>query len=144
MPDLVFTSWWLYAVTFAVILGIIVIAAFVQLVEMVVERISMKLYYALGIFLPLITVNCAILGGSLFMVERSYDFGQSVVYGFGTGVGWAIAIVMLAPLTYRAWQRWGFASLLGLAAMASLGTRTPAPPSESFPTGCSQAKLLRA
>ena len=73
-----------------------VIAAMVQILEMVLDRYFPPLYHALGIFLPLITVNCAILGGSLFMVERGYDFGQSLVYGFGSGVGWALALVALA------------------------------------------------
>ena len=81
-------------------LGLIVyigiIAAMVQILEMVLDRYFPALYHSLGIFLPLITVNCAILGGSLFMVERSYDFGESVVYGIGSGVGWALAIVALA------------------------------------------------
>lgn len=78
-----------------------VIAAVVQVLEMTIEFHAPKLYRALGIFLPLITVNCAILGGTLFMVERSYNFSQSVVYGFGTGVGWALAIVMLASIRER-------------------------------------------
>jgi len=73
-----------------------VIAAIVQILEMALDRFFPALYHALGIFLPLITVNCAILGGSLFMVERGYDFGESVVYGFGSGTGWALAIVVLA------------------------------------------------
>ena len=75
-----------------------VIAAIVQILEMVIDRYFPKLYNALGVFLPLITVNCAILGGSLFMVERNYDFGESVVYGIGSGFGWALAIVLLAGL----------------------------------------------
>ncbi len=73
-----------------------VIAAVVQILEMLLDRFFPALYNALGIFLPLITVNCAILGGSLFMVERNYDFAESVVYGFGSGLGWAIAILALA------------------------------------------------
>lgn len=73
-----------------------VIAAIVQILEMTLDRYFPVLYNALGIFLPLITVNCAILGGSLFMVERHYTFGESLVYGFGSGVGWALAIVALA------------------------------------------------
>jgi len=73
-----------------------VIAAMVQILEMVLDRYFPPLYHALGIFLPLITVNCAILGGSLFMVERGYDFGQSLMYGFGSGTGWALALVALA------------------------------------------------
>ena len=73
-----------------------VIAASVQILEMFLDKYVPALYNALGVFLPLITVNCAILGGSLFMVERDYDFGESVVYGFGSGFGWALAIVALA------------------------------------------------
>jgi Na+-transporting NADH:ubiquinone oxidoreductase subunit E len=73
-----------------------VIAALVQILEMTLDKYVPALYNALGIFLPLITVNCAILGGSLFMVERDYDFAQSVVYGFSSGAGWALAIVLLA------------------------------------------------
>lgn len=73
-----------------------VIAAMVQILEMFLDRFVPALYNALGIFLPLITVNCAILGGSLFMVERDYGFGESVVYGIGSGVGWALAITALA------------------------------------------------
>ncbi len=75
-----------------------VIAALVQILEMTLDRFFPKLYNALGIFLPLITVNCAILGGSLFMVERNYDFGESLVYGLGSGTGWALAIVALAGI----------------------------------------------
>ena len=75
-----------------------VIAAMVQILEMVLDRFFPPLYNALGIFLPLITVNCAILGASLFMEERSYDFGESVVFGFGCGVGWALAIAALAGI----------------------------------------------
>ncbi len=75
-----------------------VIAALVQILEMTLDRYVPKLYNALGIFLPLITVNCAILGGTLFMVERQYDFGQSVVYGIGSGAGWAIALIALAGI----------------------------------------------
>ncbi|ULQ45185.1 NADH:ubiquinone reductase (Na(+)-transporting) subunit E [Flagellatimonas centrodinii] len=73
-----------------------VIAALVQILEMTLDKYVPALYNALGIFLPLITVNCAILGGSLFMVERDYDFAQSAVYGFSSGAGWALAIVLLA------------------------------------------------
>jgi Na+-transporting NADH:ubiquinone oxidoreductase subunit E len=75
---------------------IAVIAAIVQILEMALDRFAPALYNALGIFLPLITVNCAILGGTLFMVERDYTFEQSVVYGFGSGLGWALAIVAMA------------------------------------------------
>ena len=72
------------------------VAAIVQILEMFLDRYVPVLYNALGIFLPLITVNCAILGGTLFMVERSYTFPESVVYGFSSGAGWALAIVLLA------------------------------------------------
>jgi Na+-transporting NADH:ubiquinone oxidoreductase subunit E len=75
-----------------------VIAAMVQILEMTLDRYFPALYQALGIFLPLITVNCAILGGSLFMVERGYDLAESTVYGFGTGLGWALALVLLAGI----------------------------------------------
>lgn len=75
---------------------IAMIAAMVQLVEMALDKFFPPLYHSLGIFLPLITVNCAILGGSLFMVERDYAFSESVVYGFSAGVGWALAIVAIA------------------------------------------------
>jgi Na+-transporting NADH:ubiquinone oxidoreductase subunit E len=75
-----------------------VIAALVQILEMTLDRYVPKLYNALGIFLPLITVNCAILGGTLFMVERHYDLGESVVYGIGSGAGWAIALIALAGI----------------------------------------------
>lgn len=78
-----------------------VIAAMVQILEMALDRFVPALYVALGVFLPLITVNCAILGGSLFMVERDYGFGESVVFGLGTGFGWAIAIVALAGIRER-------------------------------------------
>jgi len=83
------------------IVFIISIAAFVQLVEMIVERQLPVLHHALGIFLPLITVNCAILGVSLFMVIRKYSLVQSVAFGFGSGVGWTMAIVALAGLKKR-------------------------------------------
>jgi len=72
------------------------IAALVQILEMVLDKFFPALYHALGVFLPLITVNCAILGGSLFMIERDYDFTQSVVYGVGSGFGWALAITVMA------------------------------------------------
>ena len=75
-----------------------VIAALVQILEMPLDKYFPKLYNALGIFLPLITVNCAILGGTLFMVERQYNLGESMVYGFGSGVGWAIALIGLAGI----------------------------------------------
>lgn len=75
-----------------------VIAAMVQILEMTLDKYVPSLYNSLGIFLPLITVNCAILGGSLIMVERSYNFPESVVYGFGSGFGWALAIVALAGI----------------------------------------------
>lgn len=75
-----------------------VIAALVQILEMALDRYVPKLYNSLGIFLPLITVNCAILGGTLFMVERQYGFAESVVYGLGSGSGWAFALVALAGI----------------------------------------------
>jgi Na+-transporting NADH:ubiquinone oxidoreductase subunit E len=78
-----------------------VIAALVQILEMFLDKYVPALYNALGVFLPLITVNCAILGGVLFMVERNYGFGESVVYGFGSGVGWALAITALAGIRER-------------------------------------------
>lgn len=75
-----------------------VIAAMVQILEMALDKFFPSLYNTLGIFLPLITVNCAILGGSLFMVQRDYNFGESVAYGFGSGIGWALAIAILAGI----------------------------------------------
>jgi Na+-transporting NADH:ubiquinone oxidoreductase subunit E len=78
-----------------------VIAAMVQILEMVLDRYVPALYNALGIFLPLLTVNCAILGGTLFTVERNYDFAESVVYGFGSGFGWAMAVAALAAIRER-------------------------------------------
>ncbi|GAB1467404.1 NADH:ubiquinone reductase (Na(+)-transporting) subunit E [Candidatus Cloacimonadota bacterium] len=80
------------------IVFIIVIAAFVQLLELIIERYAPALYYTLGIFLPLITVNCAIFGVSLFMVIRNYNFLQSIAYGAGSGIGWLMAIMMLAAI----------------------------------------------
>ncbi len=81
------------------IIFIAVIASFVQLVEMVVERYSPSLYASLGIFLPLIAVNCAILGGSLFMQEKNFNnVGEAAVYGLGSGVGWFLAIVAIAAI----------------------------------------------
>lgn len=74
------------------------IATMVQIVEMVLEKFVPALYSSLGVFLPLIAVNCAILGGSLFMEQRSYQFGEAVVFGFGSGVGWALAIIALAAI----------------------------------------------
>jgi Na+-transporting NADH:ubiquinone oxidoreductase subunit E len=86
---------------FRFILFIIVIAAFVQFVEMVIERYSPVLYQKLGVFLPLITVNCAILGGSLFMVIREYSFIVTVGYGLGSGLGWFLAIIAMAGIRQR-------------------------------------------
>lgn len=95
-------SWLGFPSTDLMFLGLIsyigVIAAMVQILEMTLDRFFPALYNALGIFLPLITVNCAILGGSLFMVERDYNFAESVTYGIGSGIGWALAIVALAGL----------------------------------------------
>ncbi len=101
----VLVPWGLDHLTF--IIFIAVIAAFVQFVEMFIERFSPKLYHALGIFLPLITVNCAILGASLFMVIRRYSFIQSVGFGFGAGVGWAMAIILMAGLR----QKMGYSNI---------------------------------
>lgn len=83
----------------SLIVFIAVIASFVQLVEMVVEKVSPSLYASLGIFLPLIAVNCAILGGSLFMQQREFvNVGDATVYGFGSGIGWTLAIVAMAAI----------------------------------------------
>ena len=80
---------------------IAIIAAIVQVLEMAMDKFVPSLYQALGIYLPLITVNCAILGGTLFMVERDYTFTESVVYGFGSGFSWMLAIVVLAGVRER-------------------------------------------
>ncbi len=92
-------SWNDIDLTFLSLISFIgVIAAMVQILEMALDRFFPPLYNALGIFLPLITVNCAILGGSLFMQERDYNFSESCVFGFGSGVGWALAIAALAGI----------------------------------------------
>ncbi|MEQ8365972.1 MAG: Rnf-Nqr domain containing protein [Roseicyclus sp.] len=78
-----------------------VIAAIVQVLEMTLDRFFPRLYVALGSFLPLITVNCAVLGGSLFMAERQYSVSEAAVYGFGSGLGWALAIVSFAAIRER-------------------------------------------
>lgn len=83
------------------IMFIAIIAATVQLVEMVIEKFSPALYGSLGIFLPLIAVNCSILGGSLFMVQKDLNFSEATVYGFGSGIGWALAIIALAAIRER-------------------------------------------
>ena len=84
------------------IIFIVVIAAFVQLVEMIIERVSLPLYFALGIFLPLITVNCAILGVSLFMLNKQgYGFVEALIFGLGSGLGWMLAIVLMAGIRQR-------------------------------------------
>jgi Na+-transporting NADH:ubiquinone oxidoreductase subunit E len=81
------------------IVFIVVIAAFVQLVEMIIERYSPSLYFSLGIFLPLITVNCAILGVSLFMLNKEgFGFWESLIFGFGSGIGWLLAILLMAGI----------------------------------------------
>ncbi len=112
------------------IVFIIIVAAFVQLIEMILERFMTNLYYALGIFLPLITVNCAILGVALFMVIREYTFLQSLAYGVGGGIGWALAIVALAGIREKVdetkvpkgLQGPGFALIVtGIMAMAFIG-----------------------
>ena len=84
---------------FSLLIFIAVIASFVQLVEMIIERFSPSLYASLGIFLPLIAVNCAILGGSLFMQQREFaNVGLATAYGFGSGIGWLLAIVGMAAI----------------------------------------------
>ncbi len=83
------------------ILFIAVIAGIVQMVEMIIDRYSQALYNALGVFLPLITVNCAVLGVSLFMVERTYTFSETVIYGVGSGIGWMLAIVSMATIRMK-------------------------------------------
>lgn len=83
------------------IVFIMVIAAFVQMAEIIIERVSQRLYTALGIFLPLITVNCAILGVCLFMVIRQYSFINSLFYGFGGGLGWMLAILAMAGIRQK-------------------------------------------
>jgi len=83
------------------IVFIAVIAAMVQLVEMILDRFSEKLYHNLGIFLPLIAVNCSILGGSLLLVERDYTFLESTVFGFGSGLGWFLAIASMSSIRYK-------------------------------------------
>ncbi|WP_235296717.1 NADH:ubiquinone reductase (Na(+)-transporting) subunit E [Portibacter marinus] len=115
------------------ILFIAVIASMVQLVEMVIEKFSPSLYNSLGIFLPLITVNCAILGGSLFMVSNEYNFPESVAFGLGGGFGWFLAIIAIAAIREKikysnvppALRGLGMAFLLtglmGLAFMSLMG-----------------------
>ncbi len=83
------------------IVFIIIIAGFVQILEMVIERFSQSLYYSLGIFLPLITVNCAILGVNLFMIIRQYSFINSFFYGLGSGLGWLLAITLLSAIKLK-------------------------------------------
>ncbi len=112
------------------ILFIAVIASMVQLVEMVVEKYSPSLYNSLGIFLPLITVNCAILGGSLFMVSKEYNFSEAVAFGLGGGFGWFLAIIAIAAIREKikysavppAMRGLGMAFLLtGMMGMAFMG-----------------------
>jgi len=97
----VLTSHYVKLDVFALIVFIAVIAAFVQVVEMALERFSPVLFQAMGIYLPLITVNCAILGVSLFMVIRQYGFLQSLAYGFGSGLGWLLAVMLMAGIRRR-------------------------------------------
>ena len=78
-----------------------VIAAFVQILEMAIERFAPRLQHGLGVYLPLLTVNCAILGGSLFMVQRDYNLAESTAFGFGSGAGWGLAIVLFATIRER-------------------------------------------
>ena len=96
------------------------IAAMVQIVEMTLDRFVPKLHAALGVFLPLIAVNCAILGASLFMVQRNYGLAESAVYGFGSGVGWALAIIALAGIRERLRYSNVPAGLRGLGITVSL------------------------
>lgn len=107
-----------------------VVAAIVQILEIVLDRFFPALYNALGIFLPLITVNCAILGGTLFMVQREYGFVDSIAYGLGSGIGWALAIVLLAGIREKlkysdvppGLQGLGIAFIIvGLMSMAFMG-----------------------
>ncbi len=117
------------------ILFIAVIASMVQLVEMIVEKFSPSLYNSLGIFLPLITVNCAILGGSLFMVSREYNLGDSIAFGLGSGFGWFLAIIAIAAIREKirysnvppALRGLGMAfiltGLMGIAFMALMGIK---------------------
>lgn len=83
------------------IVFIAVIAAFVQLLEMIIEKVSPSLYSALGIFLPLIAVNCSILGGGLFMISKEFNFAEASVYGVSSGIGWFLAVVALAAIRER-------------------------------------------
>ena len=112
------------------ILFIVIIAAFVQLMEMIIERLSLGLYYSLGVFLPLITVNCAILGTSLFLVNLNYGVLDALVFGLGSGAGWMLAIVLLAGIRERlknapippALQGPGIALIItGIMALAFIG-----------------------
>ena len=115
------------------IVYIAVIASTVQLVEMIVEKFFPPLYNSLGIFLPLITVNCSILGGALFMQQREYEFGESVVYALGSGIGWLLAIMGIAAIREKiryshvppALRGLGIAfiitGLMGMAFMAFMG-----------------------
>lgn len=96
------------------IVFIIVIAAFVQLLELIIERYAPALYYTLGIFLPLITVNCAIFGVSLFMVIRNYNFIQSMAFGAGSGIGWMLAILMLSAIRRKLKEKLVPAGLQGV------------------------------
>ncbi len=97
------------------IIFIIVIAAFVQLLELIIERYAPALYYSLGIFLPLITVNCAIFGVSLFLIIRNYSFVQSLAFGAGSGIGWLLAILMLAGIRAKLKEKLVPAGLQGAA-----------------------------
>ena len=89
------------AISLELILFIVVIAAFVQLIEIIIERVSLTLYYSLGVFLPLITVNCAILGAALFMINLNYGVLDGLVFGLGSGLGWMLAIVLMAGIRER-------------------------------------------
>ena len=126
-------GWELDLTVLQLILFIAVIASMVQIVEMVIEKFDPGLYNALGIFLPLITVNCAILGGSLFMVSREYTLGNSIAFGLGGGFGWFLAIIAIAAIREKikysdvppALRGLGMAfiltGLMGIAFMSLLG-----------------------
>ena len=95
------------------IVFIVIIAAFVQLLEMIIERVSQGLYYSLGIFLPLITANCAILGAALFMINLKYSVLEGLVFGLGAGAGWMLAIVLMAGIREKLKDSWIPAGLQG-------------------------------
>ena len=137
------------------IMFIATIAAFVQLVEMIVEKLSPALYGALGIFLPLIAVNCSIMGASLFMVTRDYTFAESAVFGLGSGIGWMLAIVALAavreklrysnvPAPLRGLGITMFITgLMGMAFMSFMGIKFSEPKEEVKPEDNAKIELVK-